>query len=167
MYWVVCSSLLPVTWLSLCSAINLHLELSKRDYTTSIYRRKLAINAHSTKRNRVKATIACMHLTYRTFVSFWPVEFASGRLEASHWHGKSDSWLADETKQMCCSWGPTYTVGPPASCCILFTGQRLTNSGDPLVSVWDCTHTFRIEAFSLYCTWALSLIDTKYRGILI
>jgi len=83
MYWVACSSLLPVTWLSLCSAINLHLELSKRDYTKSIYPRKLAINAHSTERNRVKATAACMHLMYRTFVSFWPVEFVSGKLGAS------------------------------------------------------------------------------------
>lgn len=165
MYWVVCSSLLPVTWLSMCSAINLHLELSKRDYTTSIYPRKLATNAHSTMRNRVKATIAYMHLTYRTFVSFWPVEFASERLGSSHWHGKSDSWLADETKQMRCSWKPTYTVGPSASCSILFTGQMLTNIGNPLDSVWDWMHTFRIEAFSLYCTWALSLIDTKYRAI--
>jgi hypothetical protein len=144
MYWVVCSSLLPVTWLSLCSAINLHLELSKRDYTTSIYPRKLAIKAHTTNRNRVKATAAFVHLTYRKFVSYWPVDFACGRLGTSHWYGNSDSWLADETKQMHCSWEPMYTVGPSASCCILFTGQKLTNIGNPFVSVWDCMHIFLV-----------------------
>jgi hypothetical protein len=75
---------LAVTWLSLRSAINLHLNLSKLDYITSIYPGKLAINAHSTKRYRVESVAVRMLLTYRTFVSFWLVEFANGRLGASH-----------------------------------------------------------------------------------
>ena len=46
-------------------------------------------------------------LKYKTFVSSWPVKFSRGRLWMNHCY--SDSWLADETKQVPCSWHLTYS----------------------------------------------------------
>lgn len=52
---------------------------------------------------------------YRTLDSFCPVKLSSGRLEASHLHGESDSGLADEANPHAPLPHLKHKVGSPAS----------------------------------------------------
>ena len=63
---------------------------------------------------------------YRRCVSFWPVEFASGRLGASHLYRDSESGLEDEAKRINCPCHLRDSLGPSTSSIRFFTGQKLT-----------------------------------------
>jgi hypothetical protein len=66
-------------------------------------------------------------LCYRSRVSFWPMEFSSGRLGASHRYSSGDSGLADETKQIPSPRYRMYRIGPFASCAVFFAVLELTD----------------------------------------
>ena len=63
---------------------------------------------------------------YRWCVCFWPVEFASGRLGASHLYGDSESGLEDGAERITCPCHLRDSLGPSNSSARFFTGQKLT-----------------------------------------
>jgi hypothetical protein len=101
-----------------------------RTTITRSYSSRLGTALFSTQSNGPFLIFTEEKLSYKSFVNFWPVQFPSRTLGASHTNSDGESRLAEETKQTPSPYHLTYTADPLASLAtfFFFTG-RILQSG--------------------------------------